>query len=168
MRISVWISDVCSSDLVGAQIVGAEVVGQAAALGQLLDGAARAERQAVVVVQGGVAVRRRARLDFSDDAFVDAGEQRRQRQVGIGVGTGDAVLDAARVAAAGGHAQGHRAVLEAPAPLRRRSDEHTSELQLLMRISYDVLCLKTKINTKTKKCVTHTTNTKSFKQIRYK
>src|SRR3546814_4000717 len=36
---------------VGAQIVGAEVVGQAAALGQLLDGAARAERQAVVVVQ---------------------------------------------------------------------------------------------------------------------
>src|SRR3546814_16296426 len=44
---------------VGAQIVGAEVVGQAAALGQLLDGAARAERPAVVVVQGGVAVRDR-------------------------------------------------------------------------------------------------------------
>src|SRR3546814_5797608 len=79
---------------VGAQIVGAEVVGQAAALGQLLDGAARAERQAVVVVQGGVAVRRRARLDFSDDAF--------------------------------------------------RSEEHTSELQSLMRISYAVFCLRKK------------------------
>src|SRR3546814_10834893 len=28
-----------------------------------------------------------------------------------------------------------------------RSEEHTSELQSLMRISYDVLCLKNKINT---------------------
>src|SRR3546814_4309372 len=30
-----------------------------------------------------------------------------------------------------------------------RSEEHTSELQSLMRISYAVLCLKTKINHKT-------------------
>src|SRR3546814_3433226 len=29
---------------------------------------------------------------------------------------------------------------------RRRSEEHTSELQSLMRISYAVFCLKTKIN----------------------
>src|SRR3546814_7941412 len=29
---------------------------------------------------------------------------------------------------------------------RRRSEEHTSELQSLMRISYAVLCLKTKTN----------------------
>src|SRR3546814_6203371 len=29
-------------------------------------------------------------------------------------------------------------------PIHRRSDEHTSELQSLMRISYDVFCLKTK------------------------
>src|SRR3546814_6607991 len=29
-----------------------------------------------------------------------------------------------------------------------RSDEHTSELQSLMRISYTVFCLKTKITTK--------------------
>src|SRR3546814_7161161 len=33
---------------------------------------------------------------------------------------------------------------------RGRSEEHTSELQYLMRISYAVFCLKTKINTKTK------------------
>src|SRR3546814_1896113 len=32
------------------------------------------------------------------------------------------------------------------APLRRRSEEHTSELQSLMRISYAVFCLKTKNN----------------------
>src|SRR3546814_2276072 len=30
---------------------------------------------------------------------------------------------------------------------RRRSEEHTSELQSLMRISYAVFCLKKKINT---------------------
>src|SRR3546814_3734455 len=34
-------------------------------------------------------------------------------------------------------------------PLRPRSEEHTSELQSLMRISYDVFCLKQKIHTQT-------------------
>src|SRR3546814_8314288 len=33
-----------------------------------------------------------------------------------------------------------------------RSEEHTSELQSLMRISYAVFCLKKKTNTSTKKC----------------
>src|SRR3546814_9473633 len=33
----------------------------------------------------------------------------------------------------------------------RRSEEHTSELQSLMRISYAVFCLKTKTNTTTTK-----------------
>src|SRR3546814_5792648 len=32
-----------------------------------------------------------------------------------------------------------------PAPARARSEEHTSELQSLMRISYAVFCLKKKI-----------------------
>src|SRR3546814_5332692 len=32
----------------------------------------------------------------------------------------------------------------APTPTRRRSEEHTSELQSLMRISYAVFCLKKK------------------------
>src|SRR3546814_8763357 len=35
--------------------------------------------------------------------------------------------------------------------LTLRSEEHTSELQSLMRISYAVFCLKKKINTKHKK-----------------
>src|SRR3546814_5901588 len=37
--------------------------------------------------------------------------------------------------------------LKLHAPGRHRSDEHTSELQSLMRISYAVLCLKKKTNT---------------------
>src|SRR3546814_6619294 len=41
-----------------------------------------------------------------------------------------------------------RAALEGDAPAKRRSEEHTSELQSLMRISYAVFCLKkkTKLN----------------------
>src|SRR3546814_9218860 len=42
-------------------------------------------------------------------------------------------------------------IIETP-PVRRalRSEEHTSELQSLMRISYAVFCLKKKKNTKNK------------------
>src|SRR3546814_9287980 len=36
----------------------------------------------------------------------------------------------------------------APSPRRGRSEEHTSELQSLMRISYAVFCLKKKKRTK--------------------
>src|SRR3546814_6251942 len=48
-----------------------------------------------------------------------------------------------------------RAVVRAPAlaglPPLARSEEHTSELQSLMRISYAVFCLKKKNNTSTKR-----------------
>src|SRR3546814_1834088 len=36
---------------------------------------------------------------------------------------------------------------------RRRSEEHTSELQSLMRISYAVFCLKKKTRRTTNKCI---------------
>src|SRR3546814_5620268 len=48
-------------------------------------------------------------------------------------------------------------------PSLRRSEEHTSELQSLMRISYAVFCLKKKINTNpTTFFRTHTSNTFTF------
>src|SRR3546814_7484875 len=46
--------------------------------------------------------------------------------------------------------------------VRSRSEEHTSELQSLMRISYAVFCLKKKNNKSHKKqtkCKSHTSNT---------
>src|SRR3546814_2644018 len=43
-----------------------------------------------------------------------------------------------------------RHCLEAPPVYRRRSEEHTSELQSLMRISYAVFCLKKKKHTEVK------------------
>src|SRR3546814_9811489 len=48
--------------------------------------------------------------------------------------------------------------------LRRRgfrSEEHTSELQSLMRISYAVFCLKKKKTTKKVRIITHNTNTRT-------
>src|SRR3546814_1897554 len=41
----------------------------------------------------------------------------------------------------------HIFVAPIPAPADQRSEEHTSELQSLMRISYAVFCLKNKKNT---------------------
>src|SRR3546814_7881408 len=41
---------------------------------------------------------------------------------------------------------------------RRRSEEHTSELQSLMRISYAVFCLKKKTNNTRRQKLTTTTN----------
>src|SRR3546814_1321207 len=52
-----------------------------------------------------------------------------------------------------------------------RSEEHTSELQSLMRISYAVFCLKkkktTKIQTLTveQRCTLHSTNVRTYKNI---
>src|SRR3546814_4894480 len=48
------------------------------------------------------------------------------------------------------------------AGLSRRSEEHTSELQSLMRISYAVFCLKKKTNNRT---LTHFTNAETYTQI---
>src|SRR3546814_9225099 len=42
------------------------------------------------------------------------------------------------------HPQGVRHLLAASSPAEHRSEEHTSELQSLMRISYAVFCLKKK------------------------
>src|SRR3546814_2891348 len=49
---------------------------------------------------------------------------------------------------------------------RHRSEEHTSELQSLMRISYAVFCLKKKkIQTQTVKVRTHNTLRRQTRQI---
>src|SRR3546814_6776215 len=75
------------------------------------------------------------------------------------IGSGDIEVDGARgdltVRSAGSGDVDHsgvtgRVVLPRRnrcAPLPRRSEEHTSELQSLMRISYAVFCLKTKNDT---------------------
>src|SRR3546814_9485973 len=64
----------------------------------------------------------------------------------VGDGAAVAVAEAQRLLAGVGEgADAHRAVDDALVG-RPRSEEHTSELQSLMRISYAVFCLKKKIH----------------------
>src|SRR3546814_3617637 len=145
MRISDWSSDVCSSDL---------ELGATAVPGRAL----------VFLVE-----RDAQRLKLGDVGVVVLGDVRDHRPVAGEVGAGDLPdlrqrldLDLAELrevhlrprqqvqtaAASGDRATttGHRA-LDELLHVFLRSEEHTSELQSLMRISYAVFCLKKKTNT---------------------
>src|SRR3546814_2100673 len=121
MRISDWSSDVCSSDLAAD-----DRRRRAAAPDHF------AEVEAAEGVRGhacATVARRR-------------GGHLRQRHADDRIGE-----DATAAGAAGGAVAHARAPHSARRPLPPgRSEEHTSELQSLMRISYAVLCFKTKTN----------------------
>src|SRR3546814_3651099 len=122
MRISDWSSDVCSSDLAGAAAHAREVIGVRRGAGGVdggqpvgaLDAVLRARLLDVGGGDAQVAVVGDARLDDLPQAVVE--EE---------VPPADA-RDVLRIGGCG------------------RSEEHTSELQSLMRISYAVFCLKKK------------------------
>src|SRR3546814_4248498 len=126
MRISDWSSDVCSSDLLApAQIVGAEI-GEGFGPHQLHAafhlGAEQGDR-----ARDPILARRRKRVEIEAPARTGLGADRQGFQH----------MRAARDAAVADH-------------LDPRSEEHTSELQSLMRISYAVFCLKKKKNQQNK------------------
>src|SRR3546814_6519811 len=128
MRISDWSSDVCSSDLLaGDHGIGRDVGDAhrrlglvdmlAAGTGQQADGGFRQDDQRLRVVGGDAAVAGEADL-------VAAAERRAVDRGDEGLA---GLLDVAEQFLQG-----------------KRSEEHTSELQSLMRISYAVFCLKKK------------------------
>src|SRR3546814_2810938 len=126
MRISDWSSDVCSSDLRAGRAVGARgdghVVDHHAVLGADV---------------GGTDVGLGIQPVGQDSPVDDAGDQLlhlRMVDAEHGESVDRDVLD-----------EGVEGVANA------RSEEHTSELQSLMRISYAVFCLKKKTTTKTKR-----------------
>src|SRR3546814_3694071 len=120
MRISDWSSDVCSSDLVAPEdfAVALEVV---AAVGGEEEGAA-------LPVEAGDSVPRQARLVVVHEVQVVVEEQQRRHRPRLDDDRALADLGAC--------------------PVLERSEEHTSELQSLMRSSYAVFCLKKKTNIK--------------------
>src|SRR3546814_5924303 len=130
MRISDWSSDVCSSDL---RLLGAQ-------LEHLRDDAG-----VVVLVAAAVAAHR----SLVDALAQGAVGQLRQRRLAGGVEQGDDVL-AVQPALLGLGGGGGDLLVGQPVKLglvvdhHGRSEEHTSELQSLMRISYAVFCLKKK------------------------
>src|SRR3546814_2863803 len=155
MRISDWSSDVCSSDLLVRAALGADLADrlQERQGFDVAHGAADLHQPHVVTVGGGVDAALdlvgdvRDHLDggaqvvagalLADHVLVDlaGGDRVLARQPGV-----DEALVVAEVQVGLGAVVGdvHLAVLE------RRSEEHTSELQSLMRIQYAVFCLKKK------------------------
>src|SRR3546814_10537146 len=137
MRISDWSSDACSSDLVDADAAVVDI-GEAGVdhFAQVVrrDVGRHADRDAARAVDEQVGERRRQHLRLAlagvvigleiDRILVEIGQQR--------------VRDLGKARFGVAHRQGRE----------RRSEEHTSELQSLMRISYAVFCLKKKKNNK--------------------
>src|SRR3546814_6718574 len=136
MRISDWSSDVCSSDLESCRpglqfrLLVAQTVGEPQALAEGVDAPEPARRHG------------RSAVDPLGAGQVDA--WRAESLVEVMRGEADAALGQRQ-------AEGRLHGPAEPRPRRRlrRSEEHTSELQSLMRISYAVFCLKQKNNNTT-------------------
>src|SRR3546814_2512231 len=128
MRISDWSSDVCSSDLLVDALWGED---PPPAVRNGLQGLVSKLRRAlgssdVVAMRGG---------GYALDIPPDAVDVHRYEQA----------VAAARATLGAGDAADAIALLGSADSLwRGRSEEHTSELQSLMRISYAVFCLKKK------------------------
>src|SRR3546814_1863936 len=137
MRISDWSSDVCSSDLVGARRDAAVEprLGQAHAFARIGGGGLRDGQQVAIGAIG------RPGVGQVGQQRQPHGTRRRfgrQRPTPFGFGRiGEA---AEQVQLETGDPAAQRKVGAAAS----RSEEHTSELQSLMRISYAVFCLKKK------------------------
>src|SRR3546814_2515522 len=133
MRISDWRSDVCASDLAAVELLpDVPVAGRAGFVDRLLglqplDGELR-HRVVAVAARELVALVDRAKPVVARAAGVAA-----QAAFGLGLDRRSAVPGE------GDDRAGLERVLRV-----RRSEEHTSELQSLMRISYAVFCLKKK------------------------
>src|SRR3546814_6845761 len=133
VRISDWSSDVCSSDLFGAEV---------------------ADELSLVVEAGGHDRHRRTSCWFRRTIGLGAGAARPVRASCDRPGSPSVRRSRRRGGArcCWSRASANRRALRPPrAPLRRRagsaqrrSEEHTSELQSLMRSSYAVFCLKKK------------------------
>src|SRR3546814_8604534 len=124
MRISDWSSDVCSSDLPDPVLCYRY--------------ASDEEDEHVAAV-----IRRMAAGEVDLIAFTSTAQIRRLKKVAETAGLQDALrhaMSSLRVAAVG-------PVTAEAVEKAGRSEEHTSELQSLMRISYAVFCLKKKNNT---------------------
>src|SRR3546814_5193763 len=121
MRISDWSSDVCSSDLRGGRVLLVET------------------RHHLV----------RVAHEQEDDEGEDQEVDRHGDELAIAEQRHAGFLERGVIGGRARIAFGDRP--EADEVARKRSEEHTSELQSLMRISYAVFCLKKKKSRKTKK-----------------
>src|SRR3546814_9131025 len=147
MRISDWSSDVCSSDLHGFQGHGPTAQGDQQGVGKN-GGDARCARE---LGHASLAYLSRSSPPYRpgclvaaralDAAAMDTAAADRALRRGAAPSYAPPQLSADRARAL---------AVRGAAPLSLRSEEHTSELQSLMRISYAVFCLKKKNNNQQK------------------
>src|SRR3546814_6845558 len=131
MRISDWSSDVRSSDLLGFD----RSAGQQPAASERRD-RRHGQPHPAKCRHGGAEHGRRAQPCFGSEPTPEAGQPFQYKP------------DRKRETSPGRNAATNGC---------RRSEEHTSELQSLMRISYAVFCLKKKNKRKARNKTTHTT-----------
>src|SRR3546814_2532726 len=124
MRISDWSSDVCSSDLDGQSIIA---------------GRALPDSEWILLNNGSPIASVRADANGEWVVLPDAA-----LVPGANAFSLVAKAERGRVTIPAPGALAPVPVEPAPAPDAERSEEHTSELQSLMRISYAVFCLKKK------------------------
>src|SRR3546814_4880273 len=122
MRISDWSSDVCSSDLVGQ----AQLARVLFPLGDLSKPEVR-----TIATRAGLPVHRKK--DSTGICFIGEREFREFLSTYLKPDPGEIVDDRGRVIGQ------HQGLM-----YYTRSEEHTSDLQSLMRIAYAVFCLKKK------------------------
>src|SRR3546814_2819459 len=137
MRISDWSSDVCSSDLCGSEEeLVCCAVGSAKAQSVKLQDALEVREQHLdllsLAARGDVSIGEGEIARHVTCTFVN-----RARDLAGGLAWTAVLLECASITVALGCPVSKEAVLI-------RSEEHTSELQSLMRISYAVFCLKKK------------------------
>src|SRR3546814_3850115 len=100
---------------------------------------------AVIIVCDAIEIARLGRMDMAANNAIDLAHS---RLIGDRVFEAGDELDRILDLALGMLRQRPIGQVEEPADSVHRSEEHTSELQSLMRISYAVFCLKKKKNTK--------------------
>src|SRR3546814_3545151 len=125
MRISDWSSDVCSSDLVWSYEVGAKKASG--------DGRANVQASAFLIDWNNI----QQTVPLTRCGFAYTANLGKARSKGFDLQLAVEPLDGLIL-------RGSVAYTDAK---YTRSEEHTSELQSLMRISYAVFCLKKKKNT---------------------
>ncbi len=101
------------------QVLLAEIAGQNLAVAAFLKGALRIERHSRMQLLASISRSRLTRINVVAEAVVNTSQQRRQGQIGIGVGAGDTVFDTARAARTFRNANSHRTVFIAPTRAHR-------------------------------------------------
>src|SRR3546814_4116919 len=140
MRISDWSSDVCSSDLLRLAATNAQVARQPERAHPVHQ--AEVDRLGSAALVGGHVLELEAE-HFRGGGAVDVGTRRERRQQAgvLGQVSHDPQLDLRVVAREQLAPRRRDEGLADAAAVLARSEEPTSELQSLMRISYAVFCL---------------------------